>query len=97
MSKLALCYSTSTESTFFSWQECPSLISGRPILYVTPHSFQVLSLAIKRYRWQLGQVPKDISRLQSLKEKHMDDPFEFLRQVKSKVRFDVSLEVCKMI
>ncbi|KAF9150465.1 ZZ-type zinc finger-containing protein 3 [Linnemannia schmuckeri] len=48
------------------------------------HDFQVLSLAIKRYRWQLGQVPKDISRLQSLKEKHMDDPFEFLRQVKSK-------------
>ncbi|KAG0283214.1 ZZ-type zinc finger-containing protein 3 [Linnemannia gamsii] len=48
------------------------------------HDFQVLSLAIKRYRWQLSQVPKDISRLQSLKEKHMDDPFEFLRQVKSK-------------
>ncbi|KAG0080991.1 ZZ-type zinc finger-containing protein 3 [Linnemannia elongata] len=48
------------------------------------HDFQVLSLAIKRYRWQLGQVPKDISRLQNLKEKHMGDPFEFLRQVKSK-------------
>ncbi|KAG9067847.1 ZZ-type zinc finger-containing protein 3 [Linnemannia hyalina] len=48
------------------------------------HDFRVLSLAIKRYRWQLGQVPKDVGRLQSLKEKHMDDPFEFLRQVKSK-------------
>ncbi|KAF9965564.1 ZZ-type zinc finger-containing protein 3 [Mortierella alpina] len=44
--------------------------------------FQVLALAIKRYKWQLSQVPKDISRLQSLKEKHMSDPFEFLRQVK---------------
>ncbi|KAF9129648.1 ZZ-type zinc finger-containing protein 3 [Mortierella sp. 14UC] len=48
------------------------------------HDFQVLSLAIRRYRWQLSQVPKDISRLQSLKEKHIEDPFEFLRQVKSK-------------
>ncbi|KAG0378903.1 ZZ-type zinc finger-containing protein 3 [Mortierella sp. AD032] len=48
------------------------------------HDFQVLSLAIKRYRWQLGQVPKDISRLHSLKEMHMEDPFEFLRQVKTK-------------
>jgi len=61
------------------------------MMYATPNSFQVLSLAIKRYRWQLGQVPKDISRLQSLKEKHMADPFEFLRQVKSKVRNTVSL------
>ncbi|KAF9957165.1 ZZ-type zinc finger-containing protein 3 [Mortierella alpina] len=46
------------------------------------YDFQVLALAIKRYKWQLSQVPKDISRLQSLKEKHMSDPFEFLRQVK---------------
>ncbi|CAO3568351.1 unnamed protein product [Mortierella alpina] len=46
------------------------------------YDFQVLALAIKRYKWQLSQVPKDISRLQSLKEKHMGDPFEFLRQVK---------------
>ncbi|KAF9567454.1 hypothetical protein EC968_003255 [Mortierella alpina] len=48
------------------------------------YDFQVLALAIKRYKWQLSQVPKDISRLQSLKEKHMRDPFEFLRQVKHK-------------
>ncbi|KAF9217645.1 seryl-tRNA synthetase [Podila verticillata] len=48
------------------------------------HDFEVLSLAIKRYKWQLSQVPKDISRLQSLKEKHAQDPFEFLRQIRSK-------------
>ncbi|KAF9328086.1 seryl-tRNA synthetase [Podila minutissima] len=44
----------------------------------------ILSLAIKRYKWQLSQVPKDISRLQDLKEKHAQDPFEFLRQIRSK-------------
>ncbi|KAI1314823.1 ZZ-type zinc finger-containing protein 3 [Mortierella claussenii] len=48
------------------------------------YDFEALALAIKRYKWQLSQVPKDISRLQSLKEKHIEDPFEFLRQVKSK-------------
>ncbi|KAG0361064.1 ZZ-type zinc finger-containing protein 3 [Podila minutissima] len=48
------------------------------------HDFEVLSLAIKRYKWQLSQVPKDISRLQDLKEKHAQDPFEFLRQIRSK-------------
>ncbi|KAF9103123.1 ZZ-type zinc finger-containing protein 3 [Mortierella sp. AM989] len=48
------------------------------------YDFQVLSLAIKRYKWQLNQVPKDVSRLQSLKEKHIEEPFEFLRQLKSK-------------
>lgn len=53
-------------------------------------SFQVLALAIKRYKWQLSQVPKDISRLQILKEKHISDPFEFLRQVKHRVMDDQS-------
>ncbi|KAF9348461.1 ZZ-type zinc finger-containing protein 3 [Mortierella sp. AD094] len=48
------------------------------------YDFEVLSLAIKRYKWQLSQVPKDVNRLQSLKEKHMGDPFEFLRQLKNK-------------
>ncbi|GJJ78858.1 hypothetical protein EMPS_11217 [Entomortierella parvispora] len=48
------------------------------------HDFEVLALAIKRYKWQLGQVPKDVRRLQSLKDKHMEDPFEFLRQLKTK-------------
>ncbi|KAF9996918.1 ZZ-type zinc finger-containing protein 3 [Entomortierella chlamydospora] len=48
------------------------------------YDFEVLSLAIKRYKWQLSQVPKDVNRLQNLKEKHMSDPFEFLRQLKNK-------------
>jgi len=43
-------------------------------------------MAIKRYKWQLSRVGKDIVRLQSLKEKHMADPFEFLRQLKAKVQ-----------
>ncbi|KAF9413545.1 seryl-tRNA synthetase [Podila epigama] len=47
-------------------------------------SFEVLSLAIKRYKWQLSQVPKDVNRLRSLKEKHAKDPFEFLRQIRNK-------------
>ncbi|KAF9363377.1 ZZ-type zinc finger-containing protein 3 [Mortierella sp. NVP85] len=41
-------------------------------------------MAIKRYKWQLSRVGKDIVRLQSLKETHMADPFEFLRQLKAK-------------
>ncbi|KAG0286469.1 ZZ-type zinc finger-containing protein 3, partial [Dissophora globulifera] len=48
------------------------------------YDFQILSMAIKRYKWQLSQCPKDISRLTSLKEKHMEDPLDFLRQLKSK-------------
>ncbi|KAG0354152.1 ZZ-type zinc finger-containing protein 3 [Gamsiella multidivaricata] len=48
------------------------------------YDFQVLALAIKRYKWQLDQVPRDVSRLQSLKKMHMSDPLEFLRQIKNK-------------
>ncbi|KAG0242571.1 ZZ-type zinc finger-containing protein 3 [Actinomortierella wolfii] len=48
------------------------------------YDFEIVSLAIKRYRQQLQQVPKDISRLEALKDKHMKEPFEFLRQLKSK-------------
>ncbi|KAF9437918.1 ZZ-type zinc finger-containing protein 3 [Entomortierella beljakovae] len=60
-----------------------STIETLPAPISTPNS-NVLSRAINRYKWQLGQVPKDIDRLESLKEKHMKDPFEFLRQLKSK-------------
>ncbi|KAI8599903.1 hypothetical protein EDD21DRAFT_378567 [Dissophora ornata] len=48
------------------------------------YDFQILALAIKRYKWQLNQVPKDVGRLQGLKEKHIEDPFAFLQQIKSK-------------
>ncbi|KAF9158283.1 hypothetical protein DFQ26_007800 [Actinomortierella ambigua] len=48
------------------------------------HDFEVVALAIKRYKQQLQQVPKDINRLEALKERHMRDPLEFLRQLKSK-------------
>ncbi|KAF9969780.1 ZZ-type zinc finger-containing protein 3 [Actinomortierella ambigua] len=48
------------------------------------YDFEVVALAIKRYKQQLQQVPKDISRLEALKERHMRDPLEFLRQLKTK-------------
>ncbi|KAG0200667.1 ZZ-type zinc finger-containing protein 3 [Mortierella sp. GBA30] len=43
-----------------------------------------MEYALYEYKWQLSQVPKDIHRLQNLKEMHMEDPIEFLRQVKSR-------------
>lgn len=63
------------------------------LISLVTYSYQVVSRALNVLKYQLEQASKDVETLKIMKDRAMSDPFEFVRQLKTRVCFSRSFFV----